>query len=46
MGFLGLRDHLVTTKRLERIIHEWLGIERIEEARLPFAAVATDALHR
>jgi NTE family protein len=43
-GFLGVRDHLVTTKRLEVVIHEWLGIERIEEATLPFAAVATDAL--
>ena len=43
-GFLGLRDHLVGTKRLEGIIHEWLGIERIEEAALPFVAVATDAL--
>jgi NTE family protein len=43
-GFLGLRDHLVTTRRLQAIIHEWLGIERIEEATLPFVAVATDAL--
>ena len=43
-GFIGLRDHLVTTRRLKVIIHEWLGIDRIEEARLPFAAVATDAL--
>lgn len=43
-GFIGLRDHLVTTKRLKVIIHEWLGIERIEEAKVPFAAVATDAL--
>jgi NTE family protein len=43
-GFVGLRDHLVTTKRLKTIIHEWLGIERIEEADIPFAAVATDAL--
>ncbi|HWD54845.1 MAG TPA: patatin-like phospholipase family protein [Acidimicrobiales bacterium] len=43
-GFVGLRDHLVTTKRLKMIIHEWLGIERIEEADIPFAAVATDAL--
>lgn len=44
VGFLGLRDHLVATKRLEQIIREWLGITRIEEAPLPFAAVATDAL--
>ena len=43
-GFVGLRDHLVTTKRLKVIIHEWLGIERIEESTIPFAAVATDAL--
>ncbi|HEY1652966.1 MAG TPA: patatin-like phospholipase family protein [Acidimicrobiales bacterium] len=43
-GFIGLRDHLVTTKRLKVIIREWLGIERIEEAPVPFAAVATDAL--
>ena len=44
-GFVGLRDHLVSTKRLKLIIHEWLGIERIEEAKVPFAAVATDALN-
>jgi NTE family protein len=44
-GFVGLRDHLVTTKRLEQVIHEWLGIQQIEEATLPFAAVATDALN-
>ena len=43
-GFIGLRDHLVTTKKLKAIIHEWLGIERIEESKIPFAAVATDAL--
>jgi NTE family protein len=43
-GFIGLRDHLVATKRLKMIIHEWLGIERIEESTVPFAAVATDAL--
>ncbi|HWF16159.1 MAG TPA: patatin-like phospholipase family protein [Acidimicrobiales bacterium] len=43
-GFVGLRDHLVTTHRLRAIIQEWLGIERIEEAVIPFAAVATDAL--
>ena len=44
VGFLGMRDHLVATKRLEQIIRDWLGIGRIEEATLPFAAVATDAL--
>jgi NTE family protein len=43
-GFLGLRDHLVTTRRLRDLIKLWLGIERIEEALLPFAALATDAL--
>ena len=44
VGFLGLRDHLVATKRLEQIIRKWLGITRIEEAAVPFGAVATDAL--
>jgi NTE family protein len=44
VGFVGLRDHLVATRRLEQIIREWLGIGRIEEAALPLAAVATDAL--
>lgn len=43
-GFIGLRDNLVATKRLKVIIHEWLDIERIEDAKVPFAAVATDAL--
>jgi NTE family protein len=43
-GFLGLRDHLVTTKRLREIIRLWLGIDLIEEARIPLAAIATDAL--
>jgi NTE family protein len=44
VGFLGLRDHLVATRRLKQIIREWLGIERIEDAPVAFAAVATDAL--
>ena len=43
-GFVGLRDHLVATKRLRALIELWLGIERIEDATLPMAAVATDAL--
>ncbi|MDA8274038.1 MAG: patatin-like phospholipase family protein [Actinomycetota bacterium] len=43
-GFLGLRDHLVTTRRFRHLVRRWLEIERIEEAAVPFAAVATDAL--
>ncbi len=43
-GFLGVRDHLVTTKRFHDVIRQQLGIERIEDAAVPFAAVATDAL--
>jgi NTE family protein len=43
-GFLGFRDHLVASRRLRELIRLWLGIERIEDAALPFAAVATDAL--
>jgi NTE family protein len=43
-GFLGFRDNLVATRRLRDLIKLWLGIERIEEAPIPFAALATDAL--
>jgi NTE family protein len=43
-GFLGFRDHLIATRRLRALIRLWLGIEQIEDAPLPFAAVATDAL--
>lgn len=43
-GFLGLQDHLVSTVRMRAVIKRWLNIERIEEAPVPFAAVATDAL--
>jgi NTE family protein len=43
-GVLGIRDHLVATRRLRQLIRLWLGIERIEDAPVPFAAVATDAL--
>ncbi len=43
-GFLGVRDHLVSTTRLRQLIRRWLPIERIEDAPVPFAAVATDAL--
>ncbi|MDA8183246.1 MAG: patatin-like phospholipase family protein [Acidimicrobiales bacterium] len=43
-GLLGMRDHLVSTTRLRHLIRRWLPIERIEDAPVPFAAVATDAL--
>ena len=44
-GFLGMRDHLVSTTRLRHLIRRWLPVERIEDAPVPFAAVATDALN-
>jgi NTE family protein len=43
-GFLGIRNHLVSSTRLRALIREWVEIERIEEAKVPFAAIATDAL--
>lgn len=43
-GFLGARDHLVATGRLSRLVDRWLPIERVEDAEVPFAAVASDAL--
>ncbi len=43
-GFLGLRDHLVRSHRLEALVRQWLPFERIEEAEVPFAVMATDVL--
>jgi NTE family protein len=43
-GFLGVRDHIVSRRRLRGVILRWLGIDRIEDAQIPFAVVATDAL--
>ncbi len=43
-AFLGMRDHLVSTTRLRHLIRRWLPVERFEDAPVPFAAVATDAL--
>ena len=43
-GLLGMRDHLVSPTRLRHRIRRWLPVERIEDAPVPFAAVATDVL--
>lgn len=43
-GFLGLEDHLVSVERMRTLIRTWIPIERIEDAPVPFAVVATDAL--
>jgi NTE family protein len=44
MGFFGLRNHLVSAAQLRRLFARWIPIDRFEEAAVPFAAVATDAL--
>jgi len=44
MGFFGLRNHLVSAAQLRRLFAKWIPITRFEEAAVPFAAVATDAL--
>jgi NTE family protein len=43
-GFLGMEDHLVAVDRMRALIRQWIPIERIEDAPLPFAVVVTDAL--
>jgi NTE family protein len=43
-GFMGARDNLVSARQLRRLIRRWVEIDRIEQAVIPFAAVATDAL--
>jgi NTE family protein len=44
-GFVGLRDHLISTDRFRGLIRRWVEVQRIEEATVPFAATATDALN-
>ncbi|HLN17511.1 MAG TPA: patatin-like phospholipase family protein [Acidimicrobiales bacterium] len=43
-GFLAARDHLVSPSRLAALMRQWVTVERIEDAPVRFAAVATDAL--
>ncbi len=43
-GFLGFRNHLVSDQQLRRLIRKWVEIERIEQATVPLAVTATDAL--
>ena len=43
-GFLGVRDHLLSSARLRRLVREWIDAERIEDLPLPLAVAATDAL--
>jgi NTE family protein len=43
-GFLGIRDHLVSSTRLRALMRKWVEVELVEDAKIPFAAIATDAL--
>lgn len=43
-GFLGFRDHLLSDQQLRKLIRQWVEIDRIEQATVPFAVTATDAL--
>lgn len=43
-GFVGYRDHLVSNQQIRRLIKQWIPIRRIEEATIPFAVTATDAV--
>jgi NTE family protein len=43
-GFVGAQDHLVSTKRFRGLLSQWVEVARIEDATIPFAVVATDAL--
>jgi NTE family protein len=44
LGFLGLHDHLIRTKRLRSLIRRWVEIRQIEEAPIRLGVTATDAL--
>lgn len=44
LGFVGLRDHLVSNAPLRRLLTENLDFERLEDAHLQFHVVGTDVL--
>lgn len=43
-GFFGVRDNLISAHHLRGLIRRWVQIERIEQATIPLAMTATDAL--
>ncbi len=43
MGVLGRRSHLVPNRGLRRLLEEHLEFDRLEDAPIPFSAVAADA---
>jgi NTE family protein len=43
-GFLGMRNHLISPTQLRRLIGRWIEVDRIEDAHVPLAVTATDAL--
>jgi NTE family protein len=44
LGFAGLRDHLVSSRGLRRIIRDHVQFRRLEDAQIPVHAIATDVL--
>lgn len=44
LGFIGLRDHLVSDGPLRRLLAAHLTFEQMEDAQVPFHVVATDVL--
>lgn len=44
LGFIGLRDHLVSDGPLRRLLTNHLTFDRMEDAQIPFHVVATDVL--
>jgi NTE family protein len=43
-GLAGMRNHLLSSGRLRALIDRWVQFDRIEDAPLPVAVTATDAL--
>ena len=44
LGFFGMKDHLVPDGSLRRIVRDNVEFDRLEDARMPFHVIATDAL--
>ena len=44
LGFFGFKDHLVPVASLRRLVAAQIEFDRLEDAKIPFHVIATDAL--
>jgi predicted acylesterase/phospholipase RssA len=43
VGFVGVRNHLMSDRQVRQLIARWIEITRFDQAKVPLAVTATDA---